>query len=179
MDDVNINPRHWQSLGAELWKRTVIPARHPSFVIFFIVAIVGIGPIGIWTELINDFWKASKGIQELRSAFVSFVPAFLAATCMQLIWAEDYRRSLRAFSIFIFFVCGVGIWLCGNIPEGNKNAVLFVGFFLVILSMWMWWIANAYQKEFMDDKNRDFDSPLGGANLNAPLAGSLDGFNAD
>jgi hypothetical protein len=178
MTEVDIEPRHWQTLGTELKKRTFMPARHPSFVIFFFVAIAGIGPLGIWTELTTFTLETSKGIGGVRSAFVSFVPAFLAATCMQLVWAEDYRRSLRAFSIFVFFLCAIGIRLCYVIPDGYKKSVLSIGFCLVILSMWMWWIANAYQKEFMDEI-RDFDNPIGGSNLDAPLAGSLNGFNAD
>lgn len=155
-----------------------MPARHPSFVFFFFVAIVIVGPVGVWFELYGYAIKIPLNAGPLRSSFTSFVPAFLAATCMQLIWAEDQRKSLRAFSILIFAICTAGLLLCNSSHVVDERAVQ-IGFVLVTLAMWMWWIANANQKEFMDDKNQFFTNPIGGDNIDAPLRGNLDGFNTD
>ena len=38
----------WTKLARELRKRTVEPTRHVSFVIYFLVAVVMFGGLGIW-----------------------------------------------------------------------------------------------------------------------------------
>jgi uncharacterized membrane protein YfcA len=145
-------------------------------VFFFLVAILIIGPTGLWIEIVNYATSNCADAKGLRAAFLSFVPAFLAATCMQLIWAEDHRRSLRAFSIFVFAVCVVGLLYCYN--SRSDTYAIAVGVLLSALAMWMWWIANANQKEFMDDKSAPHSEAIGG-DVSAPLKGNLDGFKTD
>ncbi|MYM87699.1 hypothetical protein GTP91_10955 [Rugamonas sp. FT82W] len=178
MDGIDAHPTHWRQLGVELKRRTTMPLEHPSFVFFFLVAILIVGPIGVWVELYGYITRIPPNAAPLRSSFTSFVPAFLAATCMQLIWAEDQRKSLRAFSILILAVCTVGLLFCNSRDFADGRAI-FLGFILVALSMWMWWVANANQKEFMDSNNQFMTNPIGGENVDGPLQGNLDGFNTD
>lgn len=177
VDGTQTNIGHWKAFGSELWKRTLDPAGHPSFVFFFLVAIVGIGPVGVWIELFN--WYSTSpptNAEALRTAFVSFVPAFLAATCMQLIWAEGKNRSLRAFATFIFFISAIGSAFC-NSKSLEIPQVIKLGAGLSALAMWTWWIANAKQKEFMDDPSSSYLDTVGG-DVKSTLAGSdsLEGF---
>lgn len=47
----------------------------------------------------------------------------------------------------------------------------------VVLAMWMWWIANAYQGDFLDGKI--ITNPVGGDDLQAPLGGDISKFKTD
>lgn len=176
MSQIDPPQQYWRELRHELWTRTISPAKHPSFVLFFLVAIVIIAPFGIWVELLDFFSKTNSETEPLRSAFKSFLPAFLAATCMQLIWAEA-QRSLRAFSIFLFIICLIIYAICANPPFKSGNGLAILCTLTVALAMWMWWIANANQRDYLDDKA--ISNPVGGDNLKSPLSGDLSKFKTD
>lgn len=182
MNKIEIGKRHWHALGKELFDRTVKPFFHPSFVIFFIVAIIGAGALGIWIELYKYYMSdtsgvISTGMKPLRSSFASFIPAFVAATCMQLIWTESDKKALRAFAVLVLSICMLGSIFCGLSNLSDEKAII-IGLCTSVLALWTWWIANANQKEFLD-KDDDFMNPVGGENLNVPLAGNLAGFQTD
>jgi hypothetical protein len=158
--------RHWPALGRELADRTVKPAFHPSFVMFFIVAIVGVGPTGFWIELYAFVFKCQANAAALRASFVSFVPAFVAATTMQLVWAESEKRSMRAFAILVLAICMLMLVFCGSEAIDDRAGIAWGGVSTVI-ALWMWWIANAHQKEFQD-QSAVVDNPIGG-----PLSGDM------
>jgi hypothetical protein len=167
---------HWPALGRELSQRTTQPISHPSFVIFFIVVIFGVVPTGFWIELYSYYASGQKSAATLRTSFISVVPAFVAATTLQLIWAENEKRSLRAFSIFALSTCMLGLVFCASEAISN-NVALFWGSVSAVIALWMWWIANANQRELMDEQpDISHDYSIGGALSNSPLAGSLDEF---
>lgn len=169
---------HWPALGRELRDRTLKPVFHPSFVIFFVVAILGVGPTGFWIELFSYVTTKSLDASALRASFVSFVPAFVAATTMQLIWAENAKRSLRAFAILILSVCMLGLIFCKSSAFADPVAITF-GVCSTAIALWMWWIANANQKEFHDESEDLSRNPIGGESTDAPLAGDLSGFQTE
>lgn len=168
--------RHWPALGREVKARTLNPLYHPSFVIFFFVAIIGLGPTGFWIELFNYMTDPKYDFGKVRASIVSFVPAFIAATTMQLIWAEG-TRALRALAILMLSVCMLCLVLCGSEKVGNTVA-MWLGCLSAIVSLWMWWIANANQKEFQDQTPDPGLNPVGG-NLDRDLAGTLDGWRTE
>lgn len=168
---------HWLELGRELWKRTTGGLRHPSYVIFFVVAIVGIGAVGFWIE-VYVWWFAKPAISttSIRTAMVAFVPAFMASTSMQLIWAESHQRSLRAMSILLLVTCLVGLSVCRTLPVDNEWAI-YAGIFSCVIAVWTWWIANANQADFLDDWNPAFAK--GPLDVNATLAGDTSSFKTE
>jgi len=167
----------WARLGRELKKRTVDPFGHFSFVGYFLVAVVIFGGAGIWIELRSYiFFVASDSVSypslaSLRTAVATFFFALAGSSCMQLILAEDRERFLRAFAmvllalltmLIIFFVTPIGV---------TDLAALAVGTGACVVALWLWWIANAKQKDLLDP-----DAPTGGYVTSGVLPGNLDGF---
>lgn len=165
----------WERLGRELLKRTVDPAQHVSFVIYFVVAVIVFGAAGIWTELYSHFFPGtpapvtSQTFESLRTAVMTFFPALAGSSCMQLIWAED-GRSLRAFAIFIMTILVISVFFIAprSIPD---VLALTIGAISSLVALWTWWIANSKQRDLLDP-----DASTGGKDTSGDLPGSLDGF---
>ncbi len=167
----------WVELWRELKKRSVEPFSHASFVIYFVVAVIVIGGIGFWIELYSYLIFASPStaqegsVSALRTSVITFFPALAGSACLQLVWAESHQKSLRAFGILFLCLTTVIALAISPAAVGNSSALL-LGFLSSIVALWIWWIANAKQKDFLDI---DPDAPLGG-NKDADLSGDLDGF---
>ncbi|WP_157935658.1 hypothetical protein [Bordetella trematum] len=160
---------HWHNLGSELKQRSLAPWKHPSFVIYFLIAVAGIGAAGVWLEIYRMF-EQHFDLANLRIAVYTFFPVLTATTGLQLIWAEGGMRSMRAFSILIITICLLGWIICTAIK--NHETSLWWGIFFSILALWLWVITNAKQPDFLDAIN---DAPIGGK-LDRPLKGDLTGF---
>ena len=166
----------WVKLGRELRKRTVEPVHHVSFVIYFVVAVIVFGGAGIWSELRTYLYCVATPdlscptLASLRIAVITFFPALAGSSCMQLIWAEDHERSLRAFAFFVITIL-VAILLF-VVPESisDKSALVAAGLASVV-ALWTWWIANAKQRDFLD-----IDASTGKKDTSGELPGTLDGF---
>lgn len=166
----------WKRLGRELRKRSWDPVGHFSFVSYFFVAVVIFGGAGIWTELRSYLYFVptpdgpGASLASLRTAVITFFPALAGSSCMQLIWAEDHERSLRAFAIVVLTALIVAIFFIT--PEGVSDCkALGVGAAASLLALWSWWIANAKQKDLLDP-----DAATGGKAVDGDLSGNLDEF---
>jgi len=157
--------------------RTVKPFRHPSFVLFFMFAVLGFGALGIWVELYAYFVPERGGFiahetDALRTAVLTFFPAVSGTAAMQLIWAESSKHfRSAAFSILgVFLVVAL---LISPTRISNCSA-LIIGVLASILSLWVWWIANATQTDLLDTV--DPADSVGGDDVKAKLSGSLDDY---
>ena len=167
----------WKALLGELKRRTLEPLGHPSFVIYFVVAVVIIGGIGLWLELYKYiFFATSSGekdpVSPLRTAVITFFPALAGTACLQIVWAE-HQKAIRSFGIL--FLCLMTVTALAISPSAIGNhAALIIGGFSSVAALWTWWVANANQKELLD--SIDSDAPLGKKNAAAPLSGNLENF---
>lgn len=171
------NQENWLALWRELRQRSTRGFKHPSYVMFFLIAIIGLGPLGFWIELYT--WSvASPAIPttSIRTALVASVPAFMASTSMQLIWAENNLRSLRATAVLLLFVCLLGLTFCKSLPDGSRFAIA-AGIFSSVIAVWTWWIANAKQADFLDGWSAELTK--GPLDVTAPLAGDASTFKTE
>lgn len=166
----------WKRLGRELRKRSLDPLSHFSFVSYFFVAVVIFGGAGIWTELraylsfASTPDQPSPSLVSLRTAVITFFPALAGSSCMQLIWAEDHERSLRAFAVVVLAALLLVIFFITHQGVSNSTA-LWGGAAASVLALWSWWIANAKQKDLLDT-----DAATGGKAIGGDLPGNLDEF---
>lgn len=182
MDDntENHNENSWERLWRELVRRTCGPFKHVSFVIYFLVATVIIGGIGFWLELYVYVFSAQPKPENIdpllamRTAVTTFFPALTGTACLQLIWAEDHRKPLRAFGVFFLVIMTIVALVIAPTQFITSNSALTVGFVASLASLWAWWIANAEQKDLLDDI--DPDDSIGGKKVDVDLPGNLDGF---
>jgi O-antigen/teichoic acid export membrane protein len=175
-----VSELHWRLWREELKARTFTPARHPSFVLYFIVAVVIIGGAGVWLELHKFLYLAhppaqpsSSSLDALRTALLTFSLALAGSSCMQIVLA-DQNKSMRATAVCLLTgLVAVALWVFpANISDGSAVSVGVIG---SLLALWTWWIANALQPDFRDN---DIDAPVGRTDPTTDLPGSLDGFEA-
>lgn len=167
----------YREIADEFRERTVKPAQHPSFVLFFIFAVLGLGALGVWLELYGyiypERWKhAPRETDSLRTAVLTFFPAVAGTAAMQLMWAESTKhfRSV-AFAILSAFLV---VALIISPARISNNSALVVGVLASAFSLWVWWIANAKQADLLDTINTS--APVGGDDFDVPLPGSLDDY---
>lgn len=165
----------WKKLKAELCARTVEPTRHVSFVLYFVVAVVVFGGLGIWAEVWHVVFYVPTGdtpsasLKSLRTAIVTFFPALAGTAGLQIILAEDRARPLRAFGFLVIAISFIPVFLISPTTVPDARA-LFFGIVASIISLWVWWIANAKQADFMDEPP-NYDAATGNTRTDVPLAG--------
>lgn len=180
-NDLSSQYESWVTLWHELVKRTKSPTRHVSFVIYFLVAVVIFGGLGVWTEL-RSYWffiptdeHPSPTLESVRTAIITFFPALAGSAGMQLIWAENKDRSLRAFAFFVVTILGLVIFFTAPASVSDQIAIA-AGSAASAVALWTWWIANANQKELLDPINPD--AATGPEDLTGDLPGDLEKFTA-
>lgn len=172
---VSDTPNHWRHLKKSLLDRTLRPWQHPSFVLYFLVAVVLIGAAGIWLEVHKLLFGAvdcASG-SALRTALITFFPALAGSACMQIVLAEDEQKSMRAVAICLLTVL-TAVALCISPATVRETAAIWIAATCSLIALWTWWIANALQTDFQDGN----DAPVGKSDPKSDLQGSLVGFKA-
>ncbi len=166
----------YRQIFDELRSRTIAPAMHPSFVVYFVLAVSGLGALGVWLELYAYIYPEPsvyprQRSDSLRTAILTFFPAVAGTAAMQLLWAE----STKHFRSVAFAILGIFLLLALIVsPSRITNAsALFVGVTASLVSLWVWWIANAKQPDLLDNFNPS--TPVGGEPGTA-LPGSVAGY---
>ena len=160
-------------LFAELGNRWKAPQGQVSFWVYLILAIILAGAIGVWVEVYRAFNAEKFDAAGIITAIYTYFPAIAAGSAIQLIMELDKEdeKHIRSFSLF----CGALVLLL-TLPffSGTKSAgwLWSCGIAGAILSIWLWWIANAYSKAVQDF---DPENPLGG-NTKKKLHGDLQDF---
>lgn len=166
----------WVTLFRELRKRTVEPVFHASFVMYFCVAVVLVGGSGVWFEMHSYLLHVPTSehplpsTSALRIAVITFFPALAGSSCMQLIWAEDHHKSLRAFAITALAALTGTVFAIAPSAVSN-SAALWTGVVASVIALWTWWIANAKQRDLLD-----IDAATGKRDTGGDLPGNLDEF---
>ena len=168
--------RLYVEISSELWQRTWSPWRSPSFLIYFVVSVIGFGGLGVWLEL-YELSFSSPGtvdarLSALRTAILAFFPVVAGTAATQLLWAED-AKHLRstAFALLSLFLVAA---LCIYPERVSFKIALIVGGTACLGSLWMWVVANANQHGLLDQI--DPVNSTGGAAVQRELPGSFDGF---
>lgn len=170
-------PSLFKELASEIRDRTKKPAKHPSFIVFFLIAVLGFGALGIWLELYVYVYPDPAATvplssDALRTAILTFFPAVAGTAAMQLIWAESTKHfRSAAFLVLALFLVMTLVLFPARISNGSA---LFFGVAASILSLWVWWIANAKQVDLLDALNPT--AAVGGEDAGAPLPGSLSDY---
>jgi hypothetical protein len=166
----------WVLLGKELTRRSLFPLSHSSFFFFFIGGVVGLGGIGVWLELealsrIGHTPPTPLG--SLRTALIAFFPALAGTSCMQLIWSDESKKYMKSFSTAIM-LGAAAIAVMTARPSVSDAAALWIASIASVVALWIWWIANAFQNEFLDPP----DAAVGGDAGAGPLPGDLSDYQS-
>ena len=124
---------------AEIWKRF-------PFLAFVLVAIVGLGGLGIWTEIVK--FTLSENPERLDGVFTAvaaFYPAVVGSASFQLLLIATGKmdRIITALGILILtYTIGASVLLSVYHAQ-YPVACLIAAVFLVIFSIWLWIVTNA------------------------------------
>lgn len=158
----------------EIKGRSLKPFDHPSFIVYFLVAILGLGGLGVWVELYRWIYDPSchPSLSGIRTAVNTFYPALAGAAALQLVWSEQ-AKQLRSVAILLFVAfIATALWLAPAIITDLSATI--AGSIASLAALWCWWIANANTPDFQDTNP---DAAVGGGDpATKPLPGGLNGF---
>jgi len=182
----------YKLLGNELRNRTLGPLRHVQFVVYFLIAMVLVGPISVWIEVFRIYildsasavptgatqtamsTATAASIAPLRTALLTFFPAVAATAALQLVLA-DQSSQIRAIAMLCFVgILTLAVFMVPN--QISDTRAMMVGALATLIAYWLSWIANARNSDLLG--KIDPSDPIGGNNATASLKGSLDGYNA-
>ena len=156
---------------AEVWKRF-------PFLVFVLVAIVGLGGLGIWAELVKvTLSENPERLDGVFTAVAAFYPAVVGSASFQLLLIATGKmdRTITAFGILVLtFTIGAAV-LLSIYHALYPIACLIAAVFLVIFSIWLWIVTNADDPIF---KPVSVDAASGGSPSRDPK-GDLSQFRAD
>lgn len=128
----------WLQLWTFLIDRVRKPFKHPEFVFYYILVIVGVGAIGIYSAIF------SQDIPKNRNDFIisniaSYFLAVIATGCVELIFIQrnNLKRAILLLSIGAIFLNTFLFFLC---IQFSSYLIASIGLFV---SLTVWWIANA------------------------------------
>lgn len=166
----------WQYLKKQLGKRSVEPLSDLPFIFYMITGVVLFGGLGIWAEIMR--WVMSSGpfdIAGLITAVITFFPALIGSTTLQLILASSNRPSadkiLISFALLVLCVFSAFGIVLPLISNQHPVGVLVVGSLCSVASVWIWWITNGLDPTFKSH----LEEAVGGSTEKDPV-GTLDGW---
>lgn len=133
-------------LCRELRRRTAEFPKRFSFIVYVLVAILGLGALGIWTELVKVALSGDPGaLNGLFTATTTFYPAVVASATFQLllIAAGKNDRVMTAFGVLtmVFFLAAA--LLLSIFRATYPTLSLTAATILAVFSVWIWIVANA------------------------------------
>ena len=179
-NDTSDDPKKegWPYLFREIKNRTCTPMKDPAFVIYLLIAIIGLGGLGIWAELIKVVLLNSLDQQfdlnSLQTAIVTFFPALIGTSALQLNYAavDNDDKILLAFGwlgMFSAIIAAILISTLSYISE--KDHYFYISIVFAIVAVWFWCFTNGYNPNFKSST----EGAAGGNPLNA-LKGNTKGF---
>ena len=163
--------REFSRRTAEVWKRF-------PFVAFVLVAIVGLGGVGIWAELVKMSLSEDPGrLDGVFTAVAAFYPAVVGSASFQLllIATERMDRNITAFGVLILTFTIAATVLLSVYYAHYPVTCLIAAVFLAFFSIWLWVVTNVGDPIFQPVS---VDAATGGSPSRDPK-GDLSAFTAD
>lgn len=167
----------WPYLWRELKRRTTEPVANVPFVFYVLLAIVGLGCVGIWVELVKLVLSEKKAnLEGLLTALATFSPALIGSAALQLILASTGRgdKVMVSVGLFIALAAFAAVILISAIHKSFPITALLAALAFVAIAVWLWWITNGDDPTF---KSVPLDAPSGGS-IDRELPGDTDGFKS-
>ncbi len=175
MGEDSVETGDWKYLGGELLRRTIQPVKDVPFVLYVILAIIGLGGLGIWVELVKVLLASGPFDQTgLLIALATFFPALIGSSSLQLILASTGNGN-KVLVSFALLICGVAVAvgvLINVFFETYPAAAFRSSIFFALIAVWLWWITNGDDPTY---KSAPVDAPSGG-DTDRPLKGDTSGF---
>ena len=167
----------WKHLRKELARRTREPAGDVPFILYFALATVIFGGLGIWAELVKVLLAEKPvGLGGLTTAMITFYPALAGSTALQLVLISVGKsdKVLISFALLLLCLFPITAVLLSLVSNSHPVFVLVAGIVLWFGVMWLWWITNCDDVTYKQTAAPDAAT---GGNPSRPLSGDLTGFS--
>jgi hypothetical protein len=172
---------YWRELRDVLLERLAKPLRSPTFVFYFFTIILVVGAFGIIEPVIRYFLVEDNSKQldslaafqhyhdELTSAFYTYFVAIAATAVVDLILFYHKQKHLMMFFLFSALI----VFIFAILAAIKRESSAGLGFAIIgyVLSLLLWWIANAENVHLLDQRTKPTNA-LGG-NPESPTHGVM------
>lgn len=140
----------WKLLGQFLALRIKKPLRHPEYIIYFGLVIIGFGAIGIYAAIFSEKIPGTRN-DFIISNIASYFLAIIATGTVELIFIEEkkIKRSILLLSIAVICFNTVLFFI-----STTYSSYWFASFGLLI-ALTVWWIANAENPNIIEKTYND------------------------
>jgi hypothetical protein len=174
-------PSHWQEFREILRERLCEPAKHPTYVMYFLGFIIIVGGFGfiesIVTFLNGDKWTDVELARVISACYTYFV-AIAATAAVDFVLSLRKRRFMLMFFLFgclAVMILAVISMIVGTI-KGHASAAILPTLVGYVASLFLWWLGNAGNPNLLDT-DVEPSAPTGG-DIQVPPAGNLGGFRS-
>lgn len=116
------------------------PMGHFSYWVYFIVAVLGAGGLGIWVELYK--LKTASNVPGVITAIYTYFLAVAAGAAFQIGFEENSRKYVRSFAFLSVVVIMAPAFLQAAGIMKSELTSLVVGALWCLAALALWWIAN-------------------------------------
>lgn len=165
----------YKLIAREIRRRTLEPFRHFPFVSHVFLAIICLGCLGIWVELIKALLSAPPtGYDGVFTAIVTFYPALIGSASLQLMLSStgNSDKILGSFAIIALFLAFISVALISLFHDKYPNGSFTAAIIFAVFAIWFWWFTNADDRTY---QNAPIDAAAGG-DTSKTLKGDLDDF---
>ena len=170
----SIDINDWKYLRREIVRRTIQPVHNVSLVVSLLIAVVALGGLGIWVEVVKLLLSLTSNANGILIALSTFFPALIGSASHHLMLAST-DRSDKVFVSFSYLLLVLALLSVAAITiffPTHLTLCYFIATISALLSLWIWWIANGDDPTY---RSTPVDSAAGG-NTERKLKGSTNGF---
>lgn len=164
----------WHYLKREIFRRTSQPFSDVPFVFYVLLAIIGLGCLGIWVELIKVALSSGKNYDGVLTALATFFPALIGSSALQLILVSTGNRDkvLVSFGYLVSIAAFAAVILMSVFHSLLPVLTFWTSVLFTVGAVWLWWFTNGDDPTY---KSAPIDAPSGGS-TSRPLNGDTSGF---
>lgn len=158
-------------IKGELKKRIMAPTKELTFWLVLVLSILAFGGLGVWFEVIQ-YWRGPGDATSdaVLTALVTFCPALVGTSAVQLICQDDAEKPLILFGILcvVFFIVVAALLVF--VPGLERHIAFLCAGVAYLGAIGVWWVANGLDPTLRDGVNRA--AALGGG-IEKPLEGTI------
>lgn len=167
---------HWREFKDDLLNKLQSPPQHPTFILYFIAVMLGVGLIGTWKELLDAI--KNQVCPDVTGSISTYAIAVVASAFAEVVLSDKQdsskesnpRQWTPAFRMFALFMVVVSV---GTGVAALELKWPFLAIAAAILSLLLWWVVNADNPTFKEPQMEEA-TPIGPIDPEADLQGTLD-----
>lgn len=162
----------WPHFGREIAHRFRYAIRFPSFVLYFLFVIIGIGMSGVFITMEKELHNKQYSHEDVILSLCTYFIALIASSSVELIVSNTVQHDRAKKSMVILGLISVLIGVCLFWSASVTKTIFsyIISICGVLFAFFIWWLANAYNQSLVEIVIQPIP-PVG------PLPGNPSNFN--